>query len=97
MSSPLLFSPIAACHLCAFRSAIDAIAIPATSPITFDGQLTEPVWEQAPSINEFVQREPAEGEAPSQRTDARIAYDEHALYVAVRAYDTEADIASSGC
>jgi hypothetical protein len=67
----------------------DATAIPATSPVTIDGRLSEPVWEQAPSINEFVQREPAEGSAPSQRTDARIAYDANALYVAVRAHDTE--------
>ena len=66
----------------------DATAIPVTSPVTIDGRLSEPVWEQAPSINEFVQREPAEGSAPSQRTDARIAYDENALYVAVRAHDT---------
>jgi hypothetical protein len=70
---------------------IDATAIPVTSPVVIDGRLTEPVWEQAPSISEFVQREPAEGEAPSQRTDARIAYDDSALYVAVRAHDTEPD------
>jgi hypothetical protein len=70
---------------------IDATAVPTTSPITIDGRLDEPVWEQAPSINEFVQRDPAEGEAPSQRTDARIAYDADSLYVAVRAYDTEPD------
>jgi hypothetical protein len=68
---------------------VDATAVPATSPITLDGRLSEPVWQTAPSINEFVQREPAEGESPSQRTDARIAYDAQALYVAVRAHDTE--------
>jgi hypothetical protein len=70
---------------------IDATAVPVTSPITIDGRLIEPVWEQAPSIHEFVQREPAEGQPPSQRTDARIAYDADALYVAVRAHDTNAD------
>lgn len=68
---------------------IDATAVPANSPITIDGRLDEPVWEQAPSIHEFVQREPAEGQAPSQRTDARVAYDADALYVAVRAQDTD--------
>ena len=70
---------------------VDATAVPATTPITVDGRLTEPVWQQAPSIDEFVQREPAEGSSPSQRTDARIAYDDNALYVAVRAHDTEPD------
>jgi hypothetical protein len=68
---------------------LDATAVPVSSPMVIDGKLTEAVWEQAPSISEFVQREPAEGEAPSQRTDARIAYDDAALYVAVRAHDTE--------
>ena len=57
--------------------------------MTIDGKLIEPVWEQAPSISEFVQRQPAEGSAPSQRTDARVAYDERSLYVAVRAHDTD--------
>jgi hypothetical protein len=68
---------------------VDATAVPATSPMTIDGHLYEPVWQQAPSISEFVQREPAEGERPSQRTDTRIAYDDNAIYVAVRAYDSE--------
>ncbi len=68
---------------------VDAVAIPASTPVVIDGKLTEDVWEKAPSISEFVQREPAEGNAPSQRTDARIAYDDTALYVAVYAYDTE--------
>ena len=70
---------------------IDATAVPTSSPITIDGLFNEPVWEQAPSIHEFVQRDPAEGQPPSQRTDARIAYDADSLYVAVRAHDTDPD------
>ena len=57
----------------------EAVQIPASSPVVVDGRLTEDVWAQAPSISEFVQREPAEGSAPSQRTDARIAFDETSL------------------
>ena len=68
---------------------IDAVAVPAGGPIVVDGKHTEPVWEQAPKITEFVQREPAEGAAPSFRTEARVAYDETAIYVAVRAFDDE--------
>jgi hypothetical protein len=68
---------------------IDALAVPVTTPIAIDGRLTEPIWEQAPSISEFVQREPAEGEAPSHGTDARVAYDETALYVGIRMTDSE--------
>ena len=68
---------------------IDVQAVPSSSPITIDGRISERVWEQAPSINEFVQREPAEGAPPSQRTDARVAFDDKALYVAVRAFDSD--------
>ena len=41
--------------------AIEAMAVPAHGPILVDGKLNEEVWQQAPVINEFVQREPAEG------------------------------------
>jgi hypothetical protein len=69
---------------------VEAVQVPANSPITIDGRLTEAIWEQAPSINEFVQRDPAEGVPPSHPTDARIAYDDTSLYVGVRATDSEA-------
>ena len=68
---------------------VEAIAIPAGTTIVIDGKLSEEIWDQAPPINEFVQRDPAEGEVPSQHTDARVAYDENALYVGVRARDSE--------
>ena len=70
--------------------AIEAVAVPTTSPILVDGKLNEEIWQQAPAINEFVQRDPAEGQPPSMRTEARVAYDAGAIYVAVRAFDTDA-------
>src|SRR3954453_23429376 len=69
---------------------IEAVAIPITSPIVLDGKLNEEIWQQAPAIVDFVQRDPDEGRPPTMRTEARVAYDETALYVAVRAYDTDA-------
>lgn len=69
---------------------VEAIAVPATSPIVLDGKLNEEIWQQAPPIVEFVQRDPAEGQSPTMRTEAHVAYDENALYVAVRAHDTDA-------
>jgi hypothetical protein len=70
---------------------VEAIAIPVTSPVVLDGKHNEEFWQQAPAIVDFVQREPAEGQAPTLRTEARVAYDQSALYVAVRAVDTDAD------
>ncbi|MEY4095336.1 MAG: hypothetical protein RLZZ53_2535, partial [Acidobacteriota bacterium] len=72
------------------RAAVEAVAVPATSPIVLDGKLHEEIWQQAPAIAEFVQRDPAEGQSPTMNTEARVAYDDNALYVAVRAHDTDA-------
>ncbi|HYB97181.1 MAG TPA: DUF5916 domain-containing protein [Vicinamibacterales bacterium] len=69
---------------------VEAVAVPANTPIVLDGRLNDEVWQQAPAIVEFVQREPAEGQTATQRTEAHVAYDANALYVAVRAYDTDA-------
>ncbi|MEW6320877.1 MAG: DUF5916 domain-containing protein [Acidobacteriota bacterium] len=68
---------------------IDVQAVPASEPIVINGRLDERVWETASVIGEFVQREPAEGASPSQRTEARIAFDASAIYVGVTAHDTE--------
>jgi Domain of unknown function (DUF5916)/Carbohydrate family 9 binding domain-like len=68
---------------------IEAVAVPANGPIVIDGNLTEEVWKSAPLISEFLQREPAEGAEPTYRTEARIAFDDQALYVGIRAIDGE--------
>src|SRR5215213_329363 len=68
-------------------------AIKISTPITIDGALDEAVWRDAPVASGFRQNEPDEGEAATQDTEVRIAYDDHALYVAVFARDSSpADI-----
>ena len=68
----------------------------ADAPIVIDGKLDERTWEQAPIIREFIQREPAEGLAPSHATEARVAFDANALYVAIRAFDAGNEALSRG-
>ena len=70
--------------------AVDAVAVPTSSPVVIDGTFDEAVWRDAPAIGEFIQREPSEGAAPTERTEARVAYDDQAVYVAVHAFDREA-------
>lgn len=60
-----------------------------TEPVTIDGVLDEPVWASAPRIGDLVQRQPVPGEAPSERTDVRLLYDETHLYIGVAAYDSQ--------
>ena len=70
---------------------VEAIAVPANTTMVLDGRFSEEIWQQAPPISEFQQREPAEGQAPSLRTEARMVFDDTALYVAVRAFDSDPD------
>lgn len=74
------------------RTAIDAIALAGVGDaIRIDGQLNERSWTAAPATGEFQQREPSEGAAATQATDVRVVFDRDAIYVGVRAFDTEPD------
>jgi len=56
-----------------------------------DGRLDDPVYARADVARDFVQQRPTFGVAASQRTEARLVYDDEAIYVAVRAFDTAPD------
>ncbi len=56
--------------------------------IRIDGRLDEAAWTTAPVVDRFTQIDPDEGAPSSQRTEVRILYDDDALYVGARLYDT---------
>jgi hypothetical protein len=56
--------------------------------IAIDGKLDETAWSAAVPITKFVQSKPVEGAAATQRTEIRILYDNDAIYVGARVYDT---------
>ena len=60
-------------------------------PPTVDGNLSDPAWSQAPVATDFVQMIPDPGAPASERTEARILYDDEAIYVAIRAWDSAPD------
>ncbi len=62
-----------------------------TEKITLDGQLNEPVWQNAVKISNFTQRELNFGEPSTERTEVAIAYNRQYLYIAVWCYDTMPD------
>jgi hypothetical protein len=64
---------------------------PSEAAPVIDGRLDDEVWGRAASGGDFVQQYPDAGAAATQRTEVRIAYDDGAVYVAVRAWDTGAD------
>jgi hypothetical protein len=64
-------------------------AVRITEPPTIDGRLSDEVWAQAPVADHFRQRDPDEGQAATERTEIRVLYDDEALYVGARLYDSD--------
>ncbi|MGH7462132.1 MAG: carbohydrate binding family 9 domain-containing protein, partial [Longimicrobiales bacterium] len=57
-----------------------------------DGLLDEPIWQRAQFSRDFVQRDPREGEAATQRTEFAFVYTDDALYVGARMQETEGEV-----
>jgi hypothetical protein len=68
---------------------VAATRVPEASAIRIDGDLSEDVWQRAPVITGFRQREPNDGAPATLETEARVAYDSTNIYFAVQAIDPE--------
>ncbi|HEY8257430.1 MAG TPA: DUF5916 domain-containing protein, partial [Gemmatimonadales bacterium] len=71
-----------------------ATAVRATrtaEPPVLDGRSDDVIWQSTPVIDQFLEAKPTEGAEPKLRTEAKVAYDEHNLYVFVRAFDPHPD------
>lgn len=61
------------------------------NPPVIDGKGDDPAWQQVEWAGDFIQRQPHENAAPTQKTAFKILYDNNNVYVLIRAYDTEPD------
>ena len=68
------------------RSRPSVVAIRTVDPIRLDGRLDEETWRRATAATGFTQREPDEGRPSLERTEVRVAYDEHVLYVGITCF-----------
>ena len=68
-----------------------ATARRAQETVSIDGRLSEEVWRREPMITELAQRSPDEGRPATERTEVFVAYDDDALYVGARLYDSRPD------
>ncbi len=59
----------------------------ASSPIVLDGKLDEEDWKAAPVATNFFVNYPADTAAAKFQTEARMLFDDHALYVSFVCYD----------
>ena len=54
-----------------------------------DGSLSEELWNHLPILTDFVQYNPYNGNPSSQKTEVKIGYDDHALYIGAVCYDQD--------
>jgi hypothetical protein len=66
-------------------------AVRTNDPITIDGVLDENVW-QKEGYSDFTMSDPNDGEQPTEKTEVWVAYDEKALYIAARLYDSQPEL-----
>jgi hypothetical protein len=59
--------------------------------IKLDGVLNEPQWKLAEPATDFIQRLPHTGMPATERTEVRILYDQHNIYVGVHCLDSAGD------
>jgi hypothetical protein len=63
-------------------------AVRAQEPIILDGMLNETAW-MGKGYSGFIQVEPKEGEPATEKTVVWVAYDDKAIYILARLYDSE--------
>lgn len=59
--------------------------------INVDAVLDEEVWQKTPITN-FIQREPNNGAPASERTEVWVAYDDNAIYIGAKLYDSSPEL-----
>lgn len=68
------------------------VAVKATTTPKIDGILDDDAWKNVPIATDFVELQPVAGkhETPDERTEIKIIYDDNAIYVGARMYETSA-------
>ena len=72
-----------------YRPSLPGTRITAAQAPHIDGDISDPIWQKAPALDEFYQLEPHEGQPGDERTVVRVLYDENNLYFSIMAYDDE--------
>ena len=73
------------------RDAAGGLTIRATrlpEGLVIDGRLDDPIYATTPSISDFIQQEPDEGEPATEKTEIWVFFDDQNFYVSGRNWDT---------
>ncbi len=66
-----------------------ATRLNADDEIKLDGKLDEGFWQRIPPINQFFEYSPRDGVEAKFKSEARIAFDDRALYIGLTAFDPD--------
>ena len=66
-------------------------AVRITDPLVIDGRLDEPIYQQVPAIDGFVQQTPDEGAPATEPTEIWLLFDDDNVYVSARCWDSQPD------
>ena len=62
-----------------------------TEPLAFDGRLDDAIYDRVPGVSQFIQALPLEGEPATEDTEVWVFFDDEAVYVAGRCWDSQPD------
>jgi hypothetical protein len=71
------------------RATVRAVRL--TVPLRVDGRLDEAIYSTLPPISDFIQSDPIEGVAATEKTEVWLLFDDRALYVTFRVWETNPD------
>ena len=66
-----------------------AVSLAPEDTVVVDGLLDEAFWQRATPAADFLQLDPDNGAAATERTEVRIAFDRQRLYIGVTCYDSD--------
>ena len=68
------------------RATVRAVRV--VEVLTIDGILAWRVYQDVPALSDFIQQEPIEGAAATERTEAWVLFDDDNIYVSGRCWDS---------
>ena len=68
------------------RATIRAVRL--TAPIALDGRLDEAIYATVPPLSDFIQQEPQEGAAATEKTDVWVLFDDERVYFSFRCWES---------
>ena len=71
------------------RPSITAVRLAPDESLSIDGALDDAAWRRAPVISNFVQIDPQNGAAATERTEIRILFDQDHLYIGAEFFDSD--------